>query len=113
MFAQALPSQSEIANLTVSEKMMLYEKMKQSTLTNIFNRDIGYFSKRGKKIRRTGYTVSILPFVAGLIFNQSNQAQVYFVYFGIITTYIWLYKDIENQIDIYNDKLYKEIILID
>ena len=112
LFADKLPSQSNIIKMTHEEKMKLYERNKINTIEAFFNRDVGMSSERVSKIGYTGMAITYTPYIIFLITNTSNQE---IIHMTMLTNYITIglvIKEIQKQRKLFNEKLYKEIFLI-
>ena len=112
LFADKLPSQSNIIKMTHEEKMNLYERNKINRIEAFFNRDVGMSSERVSKIGYTGMAITYTPYIIFLITNTSNQE---IIHMTMLTNYITIglvIKEIQKQRKLFNEKLYKEIFLI-
>ena len=113
VFCEYLPPKSVLESMSYSEKTELYEIKKLNLFESFFDSEIGTNSKRAQRIVWRGLAISFTPFILGLLANKSNQELVYFTMLGNYITLGVLINDIRKQKELYNDKLYKEIFMID
>ena len=116
MMAQNLPLQSEIEEMTPTEKIFLYQNMQQNPVENMLHSyllpTLGHYRvnhwKRGAKIYFGGLLISLC---SGIVIESVFQQDTGFIYamIGGSITHIWQIVDAGKQTKIYNNNLYRKI----
>ena len=118
LFAQNLPLQSEIEKMTSSERILLYQTMKQEPIENMVR---GYFFptlghsrinqwERGAKIYFGGILISVGLGISleSVLQKKENEGYMYAMIGGAIT-HIWQVVDVGKETKKYNKKIYSKI----
>ena len=116
MMAQNLPLQSEIEEMTPTEKIFLYQNMQQNPVENMLHSyllpTLGHYRvnhwKRGAKIYFGGLLISL---GSGIVIESVFQQDTGFIFamIGGSITHIWQIVDAGKQTKIYNNNLYRKI----
>ena len=118
VFAQNLPLQSEIEEMTSSEKILLYQNMQQYPIDNMmrsyFLPTIGHYRvnnwERGAKIYFGGILISVGLGISLETVLQKNENEGYmYAMIGGVITHIWQIVDAGKETKKYNRRLYKTI----
>ena len=118
VFSQNLPLQSEIANMTHTEKTLLYQNMQQDPAENMVRSylfpTLGHHRinnwKRGAKIYFGGLLISVgSGIVLDAIFQPDEPSGFIYAMIGGVITHIWQIVDAGKETKKYNRRLYKSI----
>ena len=112
VFGEDFPPKSVLQNMTYDEKLDLYNSKKITVLESFFDLKIGIKSPHNNKKIYSGIILSFSPFIIGALANKWNQEFVNFAVIGSYSTIGIVIYDVQKQKKLYNDKLYKEIFLI-
>ena len=118
VFAQSLPLQSAIEEMTPSEKYLLYQNMKQDPVENMLRSylfpTLGHYRinkwKRGQKIYIGGLLISLgSGIVLDAIIQPDESSGFIYAMIGGVITHIWQIVDAGKETKKYNRRLYKSI----
>ena len=118
VFAQNLPLQSEIEEMTSAEKILLYQNMQQYPIDNMmrsyFLPTIGHYRVnnwgRGAKIYFGGLLISVGLGISleAVLQKNENEGYIYAMIGGAIT-HIWQIVDAGKETKKYNNNIYRKI----
>ena len=118
VFAQNLPLQSEIEEMTSAEKILLYQNMQQYPIDNMmrsyFLPTIGHYRvnnwERGAKIYFGGILISVGLGISLETVLQKNENEGYmYAMIGGAITHIWQIVDAGKETKKYNNNIYRKI----
>ena len=118
VFPQSLPLQSEIEELTTSEKFLLYQNMQQVPIENMLRSylfpTLGHYRinkwKRGAIIYFWGLSISVASgIVLDAVFQPAEPSVYIYAMIGGAITHIWQIMDAGKETKKYNHRLYKTI----
>jgi len=118
LFAQYLPSQSELEEMTLAEKIILYQNMQKDPVlimaSSYLLPTLGHYRvnnwERGAKIYFGGILISVASgIVLDAVFRPSEPYGFIYAMIGVPIIHVWQIVDAGKETKKYNRRLYKTI----